>query len=127
MEDVSRYLSIAWIVFALIIAWVFAMTGAVTFAAIKPSADTVVFAGMHLSAILGVGLAGGLTAVLYSNQKVQTWSTEVAVELTRVTWPGMDETRRSTIVVIIFAIISSLCLAGFDFVWKFFSDIVMAA
>lgn len=125
MEDVSRYVSMAYLVGGLVVAWVFAKTSDLIFTAFAPRAN-VAFAGIGLSVIVGVGLAVLLTVVLWRNRKVYQWMTEVAVELSRVTWPELDETRQSTIIVIVFSVVLALALALFDFVWKFATDAILS-
>lgn len=50
---------------------------------------------------------------------------EVVVELRKVTWPSMDETKRSTVIVIIFTILLSAYLAVFDQIWKYLTDLII--
>ncbi|MEO1269572.1 MAG: preprotein translocase subunit SecE [Myxococcota bacterium] len=80
---------------------------------------------LKLSGAIGVALGVGLTIYLYVNPKVQTWSQEVAVELSKVTWPGWEETKYNTLVVIVFSAIISSILATFDFFWKWLTDLIL--
>jgi preprotein translocase SecE subunit len=74
-----------------------------------------------------VGVAAGLALTLYCwrTPKIYNWATEVTTELSAVTWPKKDETQRSTHVVIMFSIAISICLAAFDFFWKFVTDLIL--
>ncbi len=125
MEDVSRYVSMAYLVGGLVVAWVFAKTSDLIFTSLTPRAN-IAFAGISLSVIVGVVLAVLLTVALWRNRRAYQWTTEVAVELSRVTWPDLDETRQSTIIVIAFSVVLALCLSLFDFVWKFATDAILS-
>lgn len=126
MEDVSRYLSLAYLVFGLILAWVFSKTFGLLFVTFKPSADVVVAAGIHLSVVIGVVVAGAVTALMWRHERLYTYFTEVGVEMTKTTWPSKDETYRSTYVVIVFAILVAVFLACFDLIWKFATDALLS-
>jgi preprotein translocase subunit SecE len=64
-----------------------------------------------------VTVAGIATYVAWKNEEVFTLANEVTSELRKVTWPTRRETFRSTVVVIMTTIISSLLLGFFDAVW----------
>jgi preprotein translocase subunit SecE len=76
------------------------------------------------SDLLGLlcGLAAGIALKL--NRNVNTWALEVANELKKVTWPSWDETRMSTVVVIITSVIVALILGAFDALWAFLSSAI---
>jgi preprotein translocase subunit SecE len=76
-------------------------------------------AGFRVSNALGLvcGIAVGL--VLKLNKTINTWATEVANELMKVTWPTWQETRLGAIVVIITSIVVALVLGFFDYIWAF--------
>ena len=73
-----------------------------------------------------LGLATGLaTAIaLWRASRIRTWAMDVASELSRVTWPGWQETRTSTFVVIVVTIIVSLILGFFDYLWAWLTGFV---
>lgn len=72
-------------------------------------------------------LAGAVGIIFYLYRRPDSFSylSEVVVELKRVTWPSMDETRRSTIVVIAFTILLSAYLAIVDYIWKIVTDFLI--
>jgi preprotein translocase subunit SecE len=76
------------------------------------------------SDLLGLvaGLAVGIALKL--NRNVNTWGLEVANELKKVTWPSWEETKLSTVVVIITSIIVALILGMFDALWAFLSSAI---
>lgn len=61
---------------------------------------------------------------IYRNEKANRISHEVVGELARVTWPSGEETRVSTVVVIITSIIAALILGAFDAVWSAVTDLI---
>jgi len=69
-----------------------------------------------------IGVAAGVS--LKMNRVVNTWALEVANELKRVTWPSWEETKLSTIVVIITSIVVALILGVLDLVWGLISELV---
>jgi preprotein translocase subunit SecE len=73
-----------------------------------------------------LGLVAGLAAgiALKMNRNVNTWGLEVANELKKVTWPSWDETKMSTVVVIVTSIIAALILGVFDALWAFVSSAI---
>lgn len=126
MEDVSRYLSIAYLIAGLILAWVFAKTFGLLFLAFGPASDMIVFAGVRLSVVLGVAVGFGLTFGAWRHERFSNYLTEVATELSKVTWPTREETYRNTYIVIAFSLLVAVFLALFDFVWKFATDALLS-
>lgn len=78
-----------------------------------------------LSTLLGALGAVAFTFYLYRKPNMFSYMSEVVIELQRTTWPSMDETRRSTIVVIVFTIVLSGFLAIFDWIWKNLTDLLI--
>ncbi|MEC9396951.1 MAG: preprotein translocase subunit SecE [Myxococcota bacterium] len=73
-------------------------------------------------------LVGAIGATFYAYRRADVFAylSEVIMELKRVTWPSLDETRRSTIVVIVFTILLSTYLATFDYIWKLVTDFIIS-
>lgn len=74
-----------------------------------------VFGGIHLSALVGVGLAAALATFAWANPRVQEAGQGVAAELRKVTWPTWPELRAATLAVVAFAIIAATALGLMDF------------
>jgi preprotein translocase subunit SecE len=76
------------------------------------------------SDLLGLltGIATGIA--LKMNTTVNTWAIEVANELKKVTWPSWEETKLSTIVVIVTSIIVAIILGIMDMFWAFISNAI---
>jgi preprotein translocase subunit SecE len=51
-------------------------------------------------------------------------SLEVALELRRVTWPSLRETRAATIAVIVASLVAAVILGAFDLFWGWLSATV---
>jgi len=75
-----------------------------------------VFGGIHLSAIIGIALAGALAAVAWMNPRVQEAGQGVAGELRKVTWPTWPELRAATAAVLVATLVAALILGLMDFV-----------
>ncbi len=83
--------------------------------------DFAVLGDWSLSTVLGFGLAAAAAVVVWRIPRTQTVSLEVALELQRVTWPSLRETRAATVAVIVASAIASLVLGVFDMVWSWLS------
>ena len=116
--NVKRYVNmgfvlggvLAWICFAPFFAWVFEL--------VSPVWDkALIGAEFRVSNLLGLVAAIGLTAYFFVRDDIYQQALEIGNELSKVTWPKWDETRVSTIVVIITTLIIASILGLFDFVW----------
>jgi preprotein translocase subunit SecE len=83
--------------------------------------DFAVIGDWSLSTILGFGLAAVVAFVVWRVPRTQTVSLEVALELQRVTWPSLRETRAATLAVIVASAVAALILGVFDMVWSWLS------
>jgi preprotein translocase SecE subunit len=61
---------------------------------------------------IGIGIFGGV--YLWRHERLFQLANEVAFEVRKVTWPGLDETRLQTIVTVVVTIFIALCLWAFD-------------
>ena len=83
--------------------------------------DFAVIGDWSLSTVLGFGLAAIIAVVIWRIPRTQTVSLEVALELQRVTWPSLRETRAATVAVIVASAVASVILGVFDMVWSWLS------
>ncbi len=74
-----------------------------------------------LSTVIGFAIAAVGAVVIWRIPKTQTVSLEVALELRRVTWPSVRETRAATVAVIVASAIAAVILGVFDMVWSWLS------
>jgi len=66
---------------------------------------------------VSVGVGVLLFAFLFRHKKTNTFMNEVALELSKVTWPTQKDTWGSTWIVIIMVLISGLFLGVVDYFW----------
>jgi preprotein translocase subunit SecE len=83
--------------------------------------DFAVLGDWSLSNILGFGIAAIVAVVVWRIPRTQTVSLEVALELQRVTWPSVRETRAATMAVIVASAVAAVILGVFDMVWSWLS------
>jgi len=83
--------------------------------------DPSLFFGWNLSTVVGFALAAVAALVIWRLPKTQSASLEVALELRRVTWPSLRETRAATTAVIVASAIAAAILGLFDFGWSWLS------
>jgi preprotein translocase SecE subunit len=118
----ARMVNMAFMAAALLLWIVSAQFFAGAFDWIRPKWD-IDFIGSEfkLSDLLGiiVGVGGGL--YLWRHARLYQLASEVAAEVQKVTWPGQDETRLHTIVVVNTTILIALVLWLFDMVFSAFS------
>ncbi len=84
--------------------------------------DFEVFGGWNLSTVVGFAIAAVAAIVVWRIPRTQTVSLEVALELRRVTWPTVRETRAATVAVIVASAIAAVILGVFDMVWSWLSS-----
>ncbi|ABC81359.1 preprotein translocase subunit SecE [Anaeromyxobacter dehalogenans] len=84
--------------------------------------DFAVFSDWTLSTVAGFALAIATAVVVWRIPKTQQVSLEVALELRRVTWPTMRETRAATVAVIVASAVAAVILGLFDLVWSWLSS-----
>jgi preprotein translocase subunit SecE len=120
VEQPKRIVAIAYVVAALAIGVFLEKVLALVFGYLRVN-DFEVFGGWSLSTILGFVLAAVVAIVVWRIPRTQTVSLEVALELRRVTWPTLRETRAATIAVIVASAVSAVVLGLFDMVWSWLS------
>lgn len=86
------------------------------FAAMRWNDASLVGDSWTISSLLGYAVALAVAIGAWMNPRVRELSYEVAVELKKTTFPNAEETRVSTIAVVIFAFFSAAVLGIFDFV-----------
>jgi preprotein translocase subunit SecE len=73
-----------------------------------------------------VGAAIGISGAFYAYRRpdIRTWTSEVAAELAKVTWPSKKEVTNSTMVVIATGAFATVFLALLDRFWGFVTNLV---
>lgn len=69
-------------------------------------------------------LAAVISIGLYKAPKVHQFSSEVATELSKVSWPNREDTWRQTGVVILVSVIAAIILGIFDAIWLGITNLV---
>jgi preprotein translocase SecE subunit len=118
MENVSRYVSIAYIVLGVIVAWVLAQSFELLLGLAGPAADPVLVADLKLSALLGLVASVGLIVGINKSERASTYVNEVAMEMTKVAWPTSDEVKKSSWTVISVAVIVAVFIFLTDLFWQ---------
>jgi preprotein translocase subunit SecE len=105
------FLLLAGIVLALFLNQVFGML----FAALNVSMTPLV-EGLDWtwSTVAGFVVAAGLAIYVFVNPRAKQLATEVASELMKVTWPSWQETRTSTMAVVVASVIAAVLLFAID-------------
>jgi preprotein translocase subunit SecE len=78
---------------------------------------------------LVVGALVGLLVVfrVYGRPGIRTWANEVAVELSRVTWPNRETVTNGTVVVVVASVVAAVYISVLDKFWAFLSTLVYGA
>jgi preprotein translocase subunit SecE len=84
--------------------------------------DFTVFSDWTLSTVLGFAIAAATAVVVWRIPKTQQVSLEIALELRRVSWPSMRETRAATVAVIVASAVAAVILGVFDLAWSWLSS-----
>ncbi len=79
------------------------------------------------SKAIGYGIATVAGIMIWRIPRTQQLSLDVALELGRVTWPSMRETRAATVAVIVASLVAALILGFFDYVWLKVANFVYGA
>ncbi len=121
VDQPKRIVAIFYVVAALAVGMVLEKVLSISFGAAGVNDFTVV-GDWSLSTVLGFALAVIAAILVWRIPRTQKISMEVALELRRVTWPSMRETRASTIAVIIASFVAAVILGLFDLLWSFVSS-----
>ncbi len=112
---------LAYITFSKTLEWIWAIWGSSL-----PVNQQIIGNTLTLTGLIALGLTVALTLYFYRKPGAFSYLGEVVSELQRVTWPSIDETKRSTLIVIVFTIVLSAYLAVFDWVWKLVTDFLIS-
>ncbi len=89
--------------------------------------DVEIVFGWSLSDVIGFAVAFATAVIVWRIPRIQQVSLEVALELQRVTWPSLRETRAATIAVIVASFVAAAILGVFDALWRYLSTVVLGA
>jgi preprotein translocase subunit SecE len=120
VEQPKRIVAIAYVVAALALGVFLEKVVELTLSYARVN-DFEVVGGYPLSTVIGFGLAAVTAIVVWRIPRTQTLSLEVALELQRVTWPSLRETRAATVAVLVASAVAALILGVFDMAWSWLS------
>ena len=111
----QKWVNISYLAVALLVGYVVFAAGAYISGTydLEAKFKSIDLAMRGLSVLVGALVFWGC----YSHTQTNTFMNEVAVELSRVTWPTQKETTSATFVVIIMVLICGIVLGLFDFTW----------
>jgi preprotein translocase subunit SecE len=113
--DPTRLVLISFLVFALVLALFLDHVLELLWARVGLSNKEIVDGlGWRVTTLVGVVLAFGGAAFAWMTPKTKGLAHEVANELMRVTWPSWEETRVSTMAVVVASVIAAAVLFGID-------------
>ena len=126
MDEVRRYVNLAFIFAAMILSWFMMKFSALVMSWIPNVTDNRLM-GEHVtySTVAGIILGVLTTIVLWRSPKIYEGALSVAREMKKVTWPTADETKYAMKVVIATSLIVSAILFLFDFAAKQLTDLIL--
>jgi len=125
MEEVKRYVNLAFIFAAMIMAWLFSNIVNWGLGMAHQSDTRLMGDYVTASTVSGLVLAIVTAVVLWKNAKVYTWALNVAYEMKKVTWPSWEDTKYAMKVVIATSCIVATILFCFDLVAKWLTNIIL--
>ena len=120
VEQPKRVVAIAYVLAAIAVRIFLEKVLELVFGALGVN-DFTVFSDWTLSTILGFAIAAVAAIVVWRIHKTQQVSLEIALELRRVSWPSLRETRAATVAVIVASAVAAVILGVFDLVWSWLS------
>jgi len=123
VEQPRRIVAIAYVIAAIVLGVFLEKILAIVFVYARIN-DASLLGDWTLSTILGFALAAVAAVAVWRIPRTQTVSLEIALELRRVTWPSLRETRAATIAVVVASAIAAVILYGFDLLWGKLSSLL---
>jgi len=79
-------------------------------------------------ALIAGAIIGALTVIQsYRKEAVRTWASEVAAELSKVTWPTREAVLNGTVVVVVASALATVYVTILDRIWLFLTTLVYGA
>ena len=125
MSD-RRVLGFTWLLFALLTWLVLRDLFQWSFATFD-IANQRYLGSFQASALLGLVVTVIVGVVTWKHKTIYDFCIETVSETRQVVWPGKDETRENTVVVVVVSVIMSLVLGAFDLVWAKLSNFILSA
>jgi preprotein translocase subunit SecE len=84
------------------------------------------FGPFTISDVLALLIVVGAAVATWKYPKVYGFLTEVVEETSKVVWPSRQETRDSTVVVIVFVFVIAAILGSFDLLWAKVTNLILS-
>ena len=121
---VERWVQFALFGLGITLAWFLIKSGTAIWTILSDTVDVVPEPNQTLISV-GAGLIAVIAGVIaYRSDKIHGFTTEVCVELSKVTWPSRKDTWSQTIVVLIVSAIAAAILGVFDGIWSQITDLI---
>ena len=79
------------------------------------------------SLIAGAAIGTLIVIQSYRKEHVRTWASEVAAELSKVTWPTREAVLNGTVVVVVASTLATVYVTILDRIWSFLTTLVYGA
>lgn len=123
----NRYLTIIYIACFGLLSLVFAKTVNLIWEVTEFPGIDVVPNELSLGTLIGVLLGLVVTLILWANRPAHQYLTEVVDELAKVDWPSWKDTQKSTLIVIVFAIVLGAYLFVIDKIWSLLTNYILVS
>lgn len=117
---IDRYIQAAFAVLALVLFWLLQQSIMQVWNLFTEPNVVIATAAASIAAIVGA-------LALYRHERFNQLAREIAVELSKVTWPTREETQVSTVVVIVTSVVAAIFLGVFDTLWSAITDLLYTA
>jgi preprotein translocase SecE subunit len=107
---------------AILLAWVLSTAYATLFATLRINDTPLIGDRVTVTRLLGLATGVVVGVGTYVWPKTKNFVTACAEELDKVAWPDWGETKTSTLVVILFSVISAAILGVFDITFQILSN-----
>jgi len=125
MEDVSRWVNIAFVFIWMLAWWLFARVSEWVMGMLDIPDQHVLGENLTQASMVGLLIGTILTIALWRNRKLYQNGLLIAREVRKVHWPSLDETKDATRVVIITTLIIAAILAVFDYVFQKLTALIL--
>jgi len=122
MKTKNTLVGIFFVGSAIIIAVVLSVAYGTLFATLRINDTPLIGDRVTISRLAGVGTAALVAIGCYLWPKTKNFVGDCAEELNKVNWPAWQETKTSTLVVIVTSVISAAILGVFDITFQILSN-----
>ena len=121
MNEVKRYVNLAFVIAAMVMFWFFMKFSELVLSLVQVNDLRLMGEHVTISTVIG----GVVAVLMWRSPKIYEGSLNVAREMKKVTWPTKPETVYAMKVVVATSIIVALILFGFDFVAKQVTELIL--